>query len=343
MSHPSLRAGFTAAFSAEEAGRERLVIVAEVVYASTPASKAARRIPCDSAPAVADATGIVPDEIVLVRQRSIPRTSSGKIQRHACKTAFATDSLDVVSRWRAPGSDTPRTTDTILAFVLDWLGEELLLDTALLDSRSTLRDLGIDSLAAARLLVAIEGRLGYRIDAGELWSQPSIGALANHLASLVSTHGATIEQRGQPTRLEQTYGASRGPQLPIFRNGKNIVPCEAGSMRSMTSACSVLSSACTTESPAPPPRFRGAASSVSPAITTSVFRVTPTSLAPRGMPSPAGAARRPRAAWFPASVKSIANWNRSSPDSSARPMQSRTLAVTQRTSAQSRISSIAMT
>lgn len=39
------------------------------------------------------------DSIRLVKQGSIPKTSSGKIQRHACRRAFLDGSLDVVATW----------------------------------------------------------------------------------------------------------------------------------------------------------------------------------------------------------------------------------------------------
>ena len=47
------------------------------------------------------------DSIVLVRAGSIPRTSSGKIQRHVCRDAFLDRSLDVVAEWHRAGSDGP--------------------------------------------------------------------------------------------------------------------------------------------------------------------------------------------------------------------------------------------
>jgi 8-amino-7-oxononanoate synthase/acyl carrier protein len=49
----------------------------------------------------------VVDSIVLVRAGSIPRTSSGKIQRHACRDAFLARLLDVVAEWQRTGSDGP--------------------------------------------------------------------------------------------------------------------------------------------------------------------------------------------------------------------------------------------
>ena len=43
---------------------------------------------------------LIVDSVVLVKSGSIPKTSSGKIQRHACRLAFLADSLDVVGRSR---------------------------------------------------------------------------------------------------------------------------------------------------------------------------------------------------------------------------------------------------
>ena len=99
----------------------------------------------------------------------------------------------MIGSWRVPGSDTAPAAEAILAFVVDWLGEELLIDTTRLDPRATLRDLGVDSISATRLGVALEGRLGFRIEAAELWTHHDIGTLARQLAS--------IERRGAATPL----------------------------------------------------------------------------------------------------------------------------------------------
>jgi 8-amino-7-oxononanoate synthase len=194
-SHEHMRAGFTAAFSVNDGGHERLVLVAEVARqhraeADAPLFHAVRA-------GLAATVGIVPDEIVLIRPRTIPRTSSGKIQRRECRAAFANGSLDVIARWRAPGSDAAPAAEAILAFVADWLGEELLVDSTRIHARATLRDLGVDSISATRLGVALEGKLGFRIEAAELWSQHDIGTLAHYLA--------TVERRGtMPQPAEST-------------------------------------------------------------------------------------------------------------------------------------------
>ncbi|MEB3322462.1 MAG: alpha/beta fold hydrolase [Synechococcaceae cyanobacterium] len=99
--HPALRTGCVAAFSVEEGGEERLVVVQEVERS------ALRRL---DAPAVTTAirqavTGaheLQPAAILLLKTGAIPKTSSGKIQRFACRRRFLEGSLDVVGEWRAP-------------------------------------------------------------------------------------------------------------------------------------------------------------------------------------------------------------------------------------------------
>lgn len=187
-SHPSLRAGYSAAFSVPGDSRERLVLVAEVTrhHRSEEDSALFQAIRTELAATI----GVVPDEIILIRQNTIPRTSSGKIQRRASRVAYLGDNLEVVGRWKAKGSDVVAPKDAITAFVIDWVREELAVDPARLDPGTRLRDLGLDSLAATRLMVALEGRFGRRIDPARLWEQPDIGSLARHLASLEGSGSA---------------------------------------------------------------------------------------------------------------------------------------------------------
>jgi hypothetical protein len=60
---------------------------------------------------VAEQYGIQVYAIVLVKAGSIPKTSSGKIQRYASRSGFLTQTLDVVSAWQAP--ITPESNDPV--------------------------------------------------------------------------------------------------------------------------------------------------------------------------------------------------------------------------------------
>ena len=92
-SHPRLRSGQGAAFTVELEGKQRLVLVHEVERRQQreldPVFEAIRR-------EVAAEHELPVDVIVLIKAGSIPKTSSGKIQRHACRAG-----LSWTGRWRS--------------------------------------------------------------------------------------------------------------------------------------------------------------------------------------------------------------------------------------------------
>jgi 8-amino-7-oxononanoate synthase len=95
--HPRLRPDTGAAFTIDRDGRERLVIVYELE----------RRTQGDLAEvfgairrAVSLEHDIQMEAIVLIKAGSIPKTSSGKIQRHACRNGYLAGSLEIVGQWQ---------------------------------------------------------------------------------------------------------------------------------------------------------------------------------------------------------------------------------------------------
>ena len=93
-----LRTGAAAAFAVDMHGRDQLIIVCEVERIAEnnwdEVIGAIRR-------SVTATHELPPDGIILIRAGSIPKTSSGKIQRHACRAGFLNDSLMVVAEWLA--------------------------------------------------------------------------------------------------------------------------------------------------------------------------------------------------------------------------------------------------
>jgi myxalamid-type polyketide synthase MxaB len=96
-SHRSLLPGCGAAFSIEGVSEEHLVIIHEVQdrrpLAGDEVASAIRR-------ALADSHEVQPHAVVLIKPRTIFRTSSGKIQRRACREAFLRGKLKVLYEWR---------------------------------------------------------------------------------------------------------------------------------------------------------------------------------------------------------------------------------------------------
>jgi 8-amino-7-oxononanoate synthase len=97
-SHSRLRAGQGAAFTVEVEGRQRLVVIHEVERRQQrelePVFEAIRH-------EIAAEHELPVEAVVLIKAGSIPKTSSGKIQRHACRQEFLDGTLEVVAQWSA--------------------------------------------------------------------------------------------------------------------------------------------------------------------------------------------------------------------------------------------------
>jgi acyl-CoA synthetase (AMP-forming)/AMP-acid ligase II len=95
QSHPSLRYGHGAAFAVDIKGEERLVVVQEVERSYQ------KHLDMDEVvgnirEAVRDEHDIQVYSVVLIRAGSISKTSSGKIQRSACRVKFLEGTLEVL-------------------------------------------------------------------------------------------------------------------------------------------------------------------------------------------------------------------------------------------------------
>lgn len=177
--HPKIQSNGAAAFAVDQAGRERLIVVCEVERSPhldyDPLIQSVRQ-------AVAAEHDVPPDAVVLVRKQSIPKTSSGKIQRHACKQEYLKGELHELARWTAGDAATARPTvkpgeapplsgtdgevaqpdSTVVAVVLQAIrdiGQERARDLTL---ETNLLELGLDSLERTQIAATLEDAFGGR-------------------------------------------------------------------------------------------------------------------------------------------------------------------------------------
>lgn len=101
--HPGLRAGGGAAIAVPVDGRDRLVIVQEVErryrnrLSAEEIAEAVRW-------ALFDQHFVDVHAIALLKPGSLPKTSSGKVQRRACRDRYLSGKLEILSEWRSPTS-----------------------------------------------------------------------------------------------------------------------------------------------------------------------------------------------------------------------------------------------
>ena len=100
QAHPALRADHGAAFGIDVNGEERLAVVQELERAEY-SSEELLQIVQAMVQSVADYHGATLHTIALIKRGSLPKTSSGKIQRHAARDSFLTGSLKSLLEWPA--------------------------------------------------------------------------------------------------------------------------------------------------------------------------------------------------------------------------------------------------
>ena len=188
-SHPDLRADCGAAFSVEHDSKEALVIVQELDRQSRNPDVGA--IVDGIVEAVTEEHGVQPQAIVLIKHGSCPKTTSGKIQRHAARTAFLEGTLRVVDEWRA-GTKTPaaqpaangepRSEEAIRDWLIVKVAERVGAAPAAVDPTRAFAQLGVGSAEALTLIGELELWLGRKLSPVMVYNYPNIDALAQHLA-----------------------------------------------------------------------------------------------------------------------------------------------------------------
>ncbi|MGP1384401.1 MAG: fatty acyl-AMP ligase [Thainema sp.] len=98
-SHPALGASWGAAFTIEQAGATHLVIVQEVTRTWIRQLQPQKVITAIRQ-RIAQVHGLQVDTVVLVKPSSLPKTSSGKIQRHRCRSQFLANQLQSIAEDR---------------------------------------------------------------------------------------------------------------------------------------------------------------------------------------------------------------------------------------------------
>lgn len=90
---PRIRPGCCAAFSYEEGGEERVAVLAEAILGEV----AAEEVIAGIRMAISEAHGIKVHRVELLCAGTLPKTTSGKIQRQACKRAMLAGRLSLLS------------------------------------------------------------------------------------------------------------------------------------------------------------------------------------------------------------------------------------------------------
>ncbi len=197
--HEAIRAGNVAAFAVEVAGEEKLVITPEIKRTYL------RKLNVEEVTkaiisAVSKNHELPPHAIVLLKTGGIPKTSSGKIQRHACKAGYLDGSLNSVGEYLQSTGNRQQTTgnsdevelfpqheshqkqNQIQDWLVDTLAQRLNISASEIDINEPFASSGLNSLAAVSLSADLEDWLDIKLSPTIVYDYPNIVELAAYLS-----------------------------------------------------------------------------------------------------------------------------------------------------------------
>ncbi len=192
--HPALKINSGAAFGVANTEGERLVIVQEVerVWVRKLAFEevigAVRRV-------VNSEFGLQVADLVLITPNSLPKTSSGKIQRRGCKDAYLDDELKIIAQLakdndkekvQVPDAEQPVVMEVehkaeIFKFLAESVNNYSGVRIDEISSGTSLESIGLDSVHAIAISGDLSEWLGRSLPPTLFYDYPTMGQLVSHL------------------------------------------------------------------------------------------------------------------------------------------------------------------
>lgn len=224
-SSPRLRRAGAAAFAVDHDNGERLIVVCEVERGQ---NKVWSDVLQSVRSSVVSEHDLPPDAVILVRSGSVPKTSSGKVQRKFCRQQFLDGKLLVVAKWcvweddsieaeQASGSrengqplgeDQQRVAPIVCDAVKDIAKER----AGKLDFNTNIVvDLGLDSLERLQIAYSLEETFGGRIPDDILQEIETVGEITDAIIEYVGSEPIKLDTT---TRVETKKPKPDNVEIP---------------------------------------------------------------------------------------------------------------------------------
>lgn len=190
-SHQALRSNCGAAFSVEVDGQEKLVVVQEVERTYLRKLNSAEVISAIKQ-AVSQEHELAIDTVVLLKPGSISKTSSGKIQRRACRQKFIDGNLENIVSKSSVQNALPKKENPIVEkeliisqlnrIITQCISFSLQIEPNKISSESNFYGLGIDSLGAVDIIGKLQEKLNLSISPKLMFEYSTITELSTYFA-----------------------------------------------------------------------------------------------------------------------------------------------------------------
>jgi acyl-CoA synthetase (AMP-forming)/AMP-acid ligase II len=213
LAHPALAPDSSAAFAVERDGAEEAVVACELRREMRRKINAAEISECVRR-AVAEEFDLRLGAVALLNPGSVPRTTSGKVRRRACREAFEAGTLDAIA---VPGPGDAASDDasddvdeaagnsTAMAeHVRGMIASLRKVPAAWLDDERPIAALGVDSLMRVELLLMAEAVLERPLDATTVDPEITIPEMARR----IQQHGMAGVASGAVRRRSWAAGSA---------------------------------------------------------------------------------------------------------------------------------------
>jgi len=245
-SHPALRPNSGAAFSVDFEGQERLIIAHETKRSYLPRLNITEIVSAIRR-AVSEEFDLQVYSVLLLKTNSIFKTSSGKLQRLKCRSAFLNGQLNVIgynelklstdsqqdidnpNHYTKEANRLAASASIICQWLVNRLAERLDLDPTHINVDKPIAEYGLDSLTAISLSGELQEWLGRPLPVTFLYDHPTIAALSQYLSKSAQNSSSW----GNKQFLDNSEAAGYFyPQTPVMdgmsgsrirRNGQELI------------------------------------------------------------------------------------------------------------------------
>jgi acyl-CoA synthetase (AMP-forming)/AMP-acid ligase II/acyl carrier protein len=226
--HEAMRPDSGAVFTVEDGDSQRLVVIQEIFrqFRNANLDEVIRSIRRE----VSSVHELEVTDILLIRQMSLPKTTSGKPQRHLCREQFENNQLKIVAQWSRRAHDTGNTAPTVAkpdtiekpdrpmtpdeidrlserieSWLLNWLMERAAIPREEIDRNKPFAEYGLDSMTAVELSQELWDWVGIEVVPTVAWNYPTPAALSRYLAQQAGGLGDEAEQPAETPETDDEF------------------------------------------------------------------------------------------------------------------------------------------
>jgi acyl-CoA synthetase (AMP-forming)/AMP-acid ligase II/acyl carrier protein len=188
--HPNLKENGCAAFAIEVDGQEQLAVVQEV---ARPAKVDLEEVARSIRAAIQEEYHVPLHALAFIKVGSLPKTSSGKIQRSLARERFLADDFEVLRQWRFPvfgngaevrqaASERVFSREEIQSWLVERIAQHCKVPAGEINPDAPLSSYVMDSVSAVMIAMELQDWLGRSLSPVLLYDSPSLSVLTERLA-----------------------------------------------------------------------------------------------------------------------------------------------------------------